>query len=227
MAMIEKRYAGRPCPAELVLAILCGIGHVLLELATEGMRGEVMTPGPILRFYTLATALAWGFYLLWRSIVSPGALEAWGVRKKGFLPSLGTGALFAIVAAVPLSIYGAGHHRFPLPPTFWLVFALYVPWGLAQQFCIQALVTRNLRDLIPRLPVRVLAVASLFSAIHFPAFWLMVPTFIMGLAFTWIYERYRNIWALGIIHGFLGALALYLVLGEGHGWEQLATFLND
>ena len=222
----KNNYAGRPCYPELVLAVLCGMGHVVLELATEGMRGEAMTPGLPLRFYTLAAALSWGFYLLWRSIVTPGALDAWGVRRKGFLRSLGSGALFVIVAALPLCAYGAMHNRLPLPPTFWLVAALYIPWGIAQQFCLQALVTRNLRQLVKKLPLRILAAAALFSAIHFPNFWLMPLTFIVGLVLTWIYERYRNIWAIGIVHGFLGAMVFYLVLGEGHGWEQLAAFLK-
>jgi len=222
----DNNYTKKACCPELVMAVLCGAGHVILELATKGTGSSAMTPGLLLRCYTLAAAAGWGCYLLWRSIVTPGALEVWGLRRAGFLRALGSSAVFVLAAGAPLLIYGQLHSRLPLPPTFWLVAALYTVWGIAQQFYLQALVTRNLRQLIPGIPFRVLAAAALFGAVHFPDYRIMALAFIAGLGLTWIYERYRNIWAVGIAHGILGALFLYLVLGLDHGWEQLATFIK-
>jgi membrane protease YdiL (CAAX protease family) len=47
----------------------------------------------------------------------------------------------------------------------------------------------------------------------------MVLTFVAGLVFTWIYERHNNLWAIGIVHGILGAVAYYVVLGHDPGAE--------
>ena len=71
------------------MAVLCGACHVILELATKGVGSNAMTPGIPLRCYTLAAAAGWGCYLLWRSIVTHGALEVWGLRRAGFLRALG------------------------------------------------------------------------------------------------------------------------------------------
>ena len=49
----------------------------------------------------------------------------------------------------------------------------------------------------------------------------MALTLVAGLAFTWIYETYGNLWAVGIVHGLLGALAYYAVLGQNPGAELL------
>jgi len=111
-----------------------------------------------------------------------------------------------------------------LPVTFWLVVLLYPVWGLGQQFALQALITRNLRAYVPRLWPRIMAASAIFSAAHFPNYPLMALTLIAGLAFCWIYEKHNNLWAIGIVHGFLGALAYYLVLGNDPGAEIMRLF---
>jgi membrane protease YdiL (CAAX protease family) len=57
--------------------------------------------------------------------------------------------------------------------------------------------------------------------------WLMALTFIAGLAFTWIFEKHRNLWAIGIVHGILGSVAYYLVIGQDPGAEILGWFGSD
>jgi len=49
---------------------------------------------------------------------------------------------------------------------------------------------------------------------------LMVFTFVMELFFISAYFRYQNIWALGILHGWLGGLFLYLVMHRDL-WREL------
>ena len=101
--------------------------------------------------------------------------------------------------------------------------ALYPVWGLVQQFLIQALVVGNLHDGVPALrsawklaPIG----AALFSAAHWPDLTLMAATFLLGLAFTPLYLRVRNLWPLGVYHGWLGVLAYYWVLGRDP-WTEL------
>ncbi|MBN1673527.1 MAG: CPBP family intramembrane metalloprotease [Kiritimatiellae bacterium] len=207
--------------AELIAVFLTGVGHVTLELVSGlfGVgRGVLARPQQV---YNLAAVLLWAVYLVWRVARTRGVLVDWGFRRDSLGAALAPTAAFALVAAVPVLVYGALRHRLPLPVTFWLVFALYPLWGLAQQFALQVLITRNLRGVVPRLPFRVLAASALFSASHFPNYPLMALTFLAGLGFTWLYERHRNLWAVGLAHGILGALAYYLVLGEDPGSEML------
>lgn len=223
--MKEKSdYAEGPCYRELVAAVLTGVGHVALEVAVDGLRGAAETLDRPQHFYNMAAVVLWGCYLLWRFFKVPGAGGVWGFRAEGFLRSMRDGAVFAAFAMVPLLICGKLNSRLPLPLTFWLVIAIYPVWGIAQQFALQALVTRNLRQLVPKLPFRVLAASTIFSAAHFPNYRLMILTFIAGLGFTWIYERHRNIWAIGIIHGILGAVAYYVVIGQDPGAEIISLF---
>ena len=209
---------------ELLAIIACGAGHVLLEVFSDGISGG---GGSITRpqhYYNIAAFILWGAYLLQRLVSVRGMAQEWGFRREGFMQAMKAGGVFALVAAVPLLAYGWMHSRFPLPATFWMVMILYPVWGLGQQFALQALITRNLRVLVPRLGFRMLAASVIFSASHFPNYWLMALTLVAGIAFTWVYEKYRNLWAIGIVHGILGATAYYVVLGHDPGAEILRLF---
>ena len=208
-------------PLELLMVLLTGAGHVALELSADGLTGAADTLNRPQHLYNLAAVALWGGYLCWRACARRGTLREWGFRRDGFTSSLKAGLLFAAVGAVPLLLYGLWQGRLPLPASFWLLLAVYPLWGLAQQFALQALITRNLRTLVPRPAFRATAAAALFSASHFPNTWLMALTLIAGVVFTLIYEKHRNLWAVGICHGILGALAYYLVLGQDPGADLL------
>jgi hypothetical protein len=128
---------------------------------------------------------------------------------------------FAAVGAAVLLGWGRAVGTVSIPSTFWLALALYPVWGTAQQFALQNLVARNLRGMLPDgLPVALVS-AALFGAAHYPRLELTLLTFLAGFFFTWIYRRLPNLWAVGIAHGLLGALAFYIVLGEDPGAKIL------
>jgi len=213
--------ADLPNPVELVLAVLTGAGHVALELATQGMRGAAESLGRPQHLYNVSAGAVWGVYLVWRLVRTRGTAAAWGFRGAGFRRAMRASLLFAAIALLPLLAFGYSQGRLPLPRTFWLVAAVYPLYGLAQQFVLQGLITRNLRRIVPASSLRVLSAATLFSVSHFPNYRLVALTFPAGLAFTWIFEKYRNLWAVGIVHGILGALAYYAVLGQDPGAQLL------
>ena len=218
-----KRPIERPCYWELCLIILTGALHVVIELVWGGTKGTLATAGQPEQIYNLIVAGLWGCYVLWRMTTTQGMARVWGFRWDNFWQAFRPSLRFSLFASVPLVMYGGFMGRWALPATFWVALFLYLPYGIAQQFALQALITKNLRALIGPQSVRILLVAVLFSAVHFPNQSLMILALIAGLGFTWIYEQHPNLPAIGITHGLLGALAYYLALGLDPGAEILVA----
>jgi membrane protease YdiL (CAAX protease family) len=106
-----------------------------------------------------------------------------------------------------------------LPNSSALVFLIYPLWGLVQQFALQVLVARNLQTLgIPA----VLA-GLLFGAAHLPDLPLAGLTALGGVLWCAVYARAPNLWALGLCHAWLGALAYYGVLHRDPWGEMFVT----
>ena len=102
--------------------------------------------------------------------------------------------------------------------------AAYLPWGLFQQYALNAyFLNRFDAALSPRSSV--VLTAALFSGVHLPNWFLMMVTFAAGWCSARIYRRYRNLYFLGLAHATLGFL-LFLVcpdsithhLTVGRGW---------
>jgi hypothetical protein len=106
-----------------------------------------------------------------------------------------------------------------------LILLLYPAWGLIQQFLLVALLADNvmaLRGDRSQEFVVVMFSALLFSAIHFPETDLMIATFFLGAATTLIFFRTRNIWMVGVLHGWFASLFYFLVMG----YDPLAPMLE-
>ena len=98
-----------------------------------------------------------------------------------------------------------------------LLVVLYPVWGVAQQFLLQSIFADNLQKLGPlqdRPWLVALSTSMLFGAIHWPYPALMVTTALMGLVFTPLFFRHRQVWTLGVLHGVLGGLFYCWVLGQ-------------
>ena len=63
-------------------------------------------------------------------------------------------------------------------------------------------------------------VATLFSMVHYPDFFLMIFTFFLEVAFITVYLKWRNLWAIGIAHGWIATFVLYFVLDRDL-WSEL------
>jgi hypothetical protein len=107
-----------------------------------------------------------------------------------------------------------------------LIWAGYVPWGLFQQYVLNGYFLNRLDRLVSHRAAPVLS-AALFSGAHLPNWFLMAFTFLAGYYCTRIYQRYHNLYFLGLAHATLG-FALYLVIPDsishhltvGPGWFQ-------
>jgi membrane protease YdiL (CAAX protease family) len=105
-----------------------------------------------------------------------------------------------------------------------MTWAIYLPWGLFQQYLLNGYCLTRLRMALPERGAA-LAAAALFSAIHAPNWFLMAVTLVAGYAATRLYTSYRNLYFLGLAHGTVGVL-LFLVVPDsishhmviGPGW---------
>lgn len=175
--------------------------------------------------YTIGAIAFWVTYVVLRQKADPTILQRWGFRKAGVNEAtllagiaLAAGAGFCVVYAV---LAGGAVVNGNLA----LILLLYPAWGLIQQFLLVALLADNLMALTrERTPefVIVMFSALVFSAIHFPETDLMVATFFLGAATTLIFFRTRNLWAIGVLHGWFASLFYFLVMGH----DPLAPLLE-
>ena len=92
-----------------------------------------------------------------------------------------------------------------------------------------ALTLGNMQDLkshrLNKLVI-ILVAAVLFALIHYPYSWLIIGTFILALLYGFIYLKERNLYVLGIFHGWLGGLFYYTVVDRDPFLEMFGKFLN-
>jgi hypothetical protein len=198
-----------------------------LELAAVGVTGIFHLVSSALGLhgvFVLAAALLWMAHIgrtMWKR---PARLQTWGFRTENLGRTfLATTALCAPVAGA-MAAYAAVHGAIAIRPHAVFPLLLYPLWGLVQQFLVQGLVIGNLVNsgLVTRRIVLVLIGASLFGLVHVPSWPLVLATFGLGLLFVPVYLRFRNLWPLGIYHGWLGTLFYYWILGRDP-WLELFT----
>ena len=92
-----------------------------------------------------------------------------------------------------------------------------------------AITTGNMQDLkgqnLSKWAI-ILFSALLFAAVHYPFVWLIIGTFILALFYGFIYLNERNIYILGLFHGWLGGIFYYTVLGRDPFLEMFSKLLN-
>ena len=204
----SKPYLNRTCPAELAAIVVLGTVHVLVELNFSESVAFV---------YNAIVSVGFLFYLVWRATNTPGVLRAWGMRQDNLFAALKVQTPFAVVAVIGLFGYAIWRDSLLLPWGFWLTIGLYPIWGITQQFALQNLVARNLTGFL-RSEILIAASASaLFAASHYPRIPLILLTVVSGFFFTLAYRTKPNLWAVGIVHGILGSLAVYFILQEDPG----------
>lgn len=166
--------------------------------------------------FIVTVTLIWAVYILVRSRKS-GMLAYWGFRMDSFGTAIRVLLPFAIAAIISFFVIGYVQGTINLTWHIFPVLILYPLWGTVQQFLVIALVAGNLNDLNnkPLSPVMViLLTAILFGAVHYPYYWLMAGTFILALLYGWIFLKVRNVFALGLFHGWLGGLFFYTVVNR-------------
>ncbi len=165
--------------------------------------------------YTVGAIIFWAAYVMLRHKADESVVRRWGFRHAGlreaavlsglaFLAGGGFCVGYALISGEALVNWNLA-----------LLLLLYPAWGLVQQFLVVALLADNLMALMrERTPefVVVMVAALVFSAVHVPETELMIATFFLGTATTLIFFRTRNLWMVGLLHGWFATLFYFLVL---------------
>lgn len=177
-------------------------------------------------FITLVM-VSWIVYIFLRSR-QPGSLRSWGLRSDNFNNVIRLLLPFAVVAVTASFLIGYFRGTINLTWHIFPILILYPLWGTIQQFLVVSLVAGNLCDMQKRrLPIALvmLSTAALFGLAHYPYYWLMAGTFVLALFYVWVFLRVRNVFALGLFHGWLGGLFFYTVVDRDPFLEVFGALL--
>lgn len=176
-------------------------------------------------FYIAAACIFWSVYIYKRYQADKFILQHWGFRKDNLWQSFLFLLPFGLVMVAAIVWYGISYNAIFLNWHVIPVFVFYPAWGIIQQFLMVALVAGNLQA-IKRVKLRksqlFLLTSLVFAWVHYPSLPLMVFTFFMELVFLVAYFKWRNLWALGLYHGWVASLLLFFVLGRDL-WNELWT----
>jgi len=202
----------------------------ILAVVLTGLGKFVFMDWLNLRFvYITAACLFWISYIFFRYKADKQILKYWGFTRKNFKETFKIILPFGLISVVAFFIIGhflgtniLSWHILPL-------LLLYPIWGTIQQFIIVALIGGNLRDMekttVPYLVI-ILATAAIFAAVHYPFHLLIIGTFLLAILYSVVYLKKKNLFVLGIFHGWLGALFFYTVMARDPFMEVFGVFLN-
>jgi hypothetical protein len=198
----------------------------LLEVAAVACTGVLFL---IFRFHNLQgvfvpiAASFWIVFVWYRSRQNLEVLRVWGFRLDTLWPAFRAATAFSVPMAAAMAVVGVIRGTLGFPGHGWILLALYPIWGVVQQFLVQGLLVRNLEETIPRFAL-ILVGSCVFAIVHVPEPGLMVATFGLGLVYIPLYLRYRNLWPLGLYHGWLGTLFYLWVLARDPWVETFGRF---
>jgi uncharacterized protein len=179
--------------------------------------------------FIVTAIIFWASYVIYKRRRDPQITKYWGFRTDNFMKV--AQIIFPFALASFALFIGIGLYQHTINITWHIIpiLILYPIWGVIQQFLLIALVVGNLQDFknskISR-PITIVFAALLFGLIHYPYLWLMTGTFILAIFYGIVYLKERNIYALGIFHGWLGGLFFYTVVNRDPFVETFGRLLN-
>lgn len=152
-------------------------------------------------------------------------LQEIGFRKEGLgLTLMFTTGLF-LIGLTGFFTYTWQAGNIDINNHIWPVLALYPLWGLLQQALVMGFVAKNLQTLQVKNYATIIFTAIAFSLVHLPDITLTMGTFALALVYTHIYLKWKNLWPLGLFHGWLGGFFYFLVL-RIDPWQRMLQTIH-
>jgi len=202
---------------EIIAALITGLGKLVFINWLEWRL-----------IYIIGACLFWGIYVYRRYKKNPGILKYWGFTFHNFGKTLKLLLPFGIISLLAFFIIGHYQGSNILSWRIIPLLFLYPLWGIIQQFLVIGLFAGNLKDMqqnhLPETLI-ILLTAFVFGIVHYPHLLLVGGTFLLAMCYTFVYMRHRNLYVLGIFHGWLGAFFYYVVLGRDAYLEVFGSLL--
>lgn len=178
--------------------------------------------------FVFCAVLGWGIYIFYRHKTNNGILKYWGFRTDNFNDILKTMLPFGLVSIGICFIIGYFQNTINATWHILPILISYPIWGTIQQFLTIGLIAGNLNDMkkmrLSNFKI-IFLTAILFSVVHYPSGWLMLGTFFLAIFYGYVYLKVRNVYAMGLFHGWLGALFYYTVVNRDPFQEVFLKFL--
>lgn len=167
--------------------------------------------------FITAVVLLWMSYILYRYKTEKLIIAYWGFRTDNFKSVLRKVLPFGYASFVAFVSVGLYQNTLNITWHIIPILILYPIWGTIQQFLLIALTAGNVQDMSEHSFHKVSIIlfsALLFASVHYPHTWLMIATFVLAVFYGIVYLRERNLYVLGIFHGWLGGLFYYTILNR-------------
>ncbi len=167
--------------------------------------------------FIVVAMTCWAIYVFRRGREVKNILQYWGFRTDNFGAVTRKVLPFGLVTATMFFAVGYFQRTLNMSWHIFPILLLYPLWGVIQQFLVIGLVAGNLQDLrVIRLSGAAIIVltAALFGLLHYPYWWLVAGTFVLALFYGFIYLKGRNVYVMGLFHGWLGGLFFYTVVNR-------------
>ncbi len=200
---------------EIAFVLLTGLGNFLVA----GWLDRQLT-------YVVGACLFWTGFVVVRAVADPSALGEWGFSSRNFGHSVKLLLPAMVLTVSGFAAYGMFTGSMVMNWHFVLICLLYPIWGLVQQFLVVALLAGNIKkhSRVPKWGI-VFLTALIFAAAHVPYLPLVAAAFLLAVITTWVYLRTRNLWALGVFHGWFGTSLYFFVLGQDPWKDVISTRL--
>lgn len=133
-----------------------------------------------------------------------------GWRMDNFVRALASLALPMLAFAVLVVFTGWLSNGFRADKVYlWQWLAWLPAWALVQQYTLQGFINRRAQILCGRGFGSILLVGCIFAVLHLPNPWLACATFVGGLIWGGVYQRYPNLPALAISHTLMSLVLVW------------------
>lgn len=180
--------------------------------------------------FVLVTIILWSTYVFYRFKKDKHALKDWGFRTDNFKSISKFLIPFVVISMILFLVIGYLQGTINLTWHIIPLLITYPIWGSIQQFLTIALLAGNLNELKSTKINKTLVIfitAVFFSIVHYPVGWLMAGTFVLALFYGYIYLKVKNIYALGVVHGWLGAMFYYTVVNQDPFADVFLKIINQ
>jgi uncharacterized protein len=198
-------------------------GELLAVLASAALHFVATTWLHLYGVDVVVLGTGWLAYVVHRAR-TPGVLARWGLTRANLGPCARAAAVALATGAAAIAAIGLARGTFVLDLALVPLLLAYPLWGWIQQLLVLGIVVRGLEDLGCARAALVPIGAVGFAAVHVPDWPLCAATLTLGVVCCALFLRYRNLWPLGVLHGWLGALFYRCVLARDPWSELLAAW---